>query len=90
MGSEIFKKYDLVWGPVPSAVEIAADPQAQELYTEIAPGLKTMKSPINIEGIDKAKPRMPPAIGEHTDEVLSSIGLTADEIAKMKSRGAAQ
>ncbi len=88
--AEIFKKYDLVWGPVPSATEIAADPQAQEMYTEIAPGLKTVKSPINIEGIDKAKPHMPPAIGEHTDEVLTSIGLTADEIAKLKSRGAAQ
>ena len=54
--SAIFKKYDLVWGPVPSAVEIAKDPQAQEIFTEITPGLKTLKNPLNIEGIEKAHP----------------------------------
>ncbi|MGA3186189.1 MAG: CoA transferase, partial [Bryobacteraceae bacterium] len=53
----IFKQYDLVWGPVPSSVEVAADPQAQEIFTEIAPGLKTIKNPLNIEGIEKAKPQ---------------------------------
>jgi crotonobetainyl-CoA:carnitine CoA-transferase CaiB-like acyl-CoA transferase len=33
----IFKQYDLVWGPVPSAVEVAHDPQAQEIFAEISP-----------------------------------------------------
>jgi crotonobetainyl-CoA:carnitine CoA-transferase CaiB-like acyl-CoA transferase len=86
----IFKKYDLVWGPVPSAIEVANDPQAQEIFTEIAPGLKTIKNPLNIEGIEKAIPQMPPAIGEHTNEVLTSLGLTQDDIAKLIARGAAQ
>jgi len=85
----IFKNYDLVWGPVPSAVEIAQDPQAQEVFTEISPGLKTVKNPLNIEGIEKAQPQMPPAMGEHTREVLSSLGLTTEEIEKMIARGAA-
>jgi crotonobetainyl-CoA:carnitine CoA-transferase CaiB-like acyl-CoA transferase len=88
--STIFKKYDLVWGPVPSATEIAADPQAQEIFAEISPGLKTVKNPLNIEGIEKAHPRMPPAIGEHTHEVLGSLGLTDETIRNMISRGAAQ
>ena len=86
----IFKKYDLVWGPVPSAVEVAHDPQAQEIFTEIAPGLKTIENPLNIEGIEKAKPQMPPAIGEHTREVLTSLGLTEEAVEQMISRGAAQ
>ena len=86
----IFKQYDLVWGPVPSSVEVAADPQAQEIFTEIAPGLKTIKNPLNIEGIEKAKPQMPPAIGEHTTEILTSLGLTKEAIEKMQTRGAAQ
>lgn len=86
----IFKKYDLVWGPVPSAVEVAHDAQAQEFFTEIAPGLQTIESPLNIEGIEKAKPQMPPAIGQHTREVLTSLGLTEEVIDKMISRGAAQ
>jgi crotonobetainyl-CoA:carnitine CoA-transferase CaiB-like acyl-CoA transferase len=88
--AEIFKKYDLVWGPVPSSAEIAEDPQAQEIYTEIAPGMKTIKNPLNIEGIEKAHPKMPPEIGEHTDEVLTSLGLTDESIAEMKTRGAAK
>lgn len=86
----IFKKYDLVWGPVPSAVEVAHDPQAQEVFTEIAPGLKTIKNPLNIEGIEKAKPQMPPVIGEHTREVLISLGLTEETVENMITRGAAQ
>jgi crotonobetainyl-CoA:carnitine CoA-transferase CaiB-like acyl-CoA transferase len=85
----IFKKYDLVWGPVPSAAEVAHDPQAQEIFTEISPGVKTVKNPVNIEGIEKAQPQMPPAMGEHTREVLSSLGLTTEEIEKMIDRGAA-
>jgi crotonobetainyl-CoA:carnitine CoA-transferase CaiB-like acyl-CoA transferase len=86
----IFKKYDLVWGPVPSAIEVAHDAQAQEFFTEIAPGLKTIESPLNIEGIEKAKPQMPPSLGQHTREVLTSIGLSEEAIEKMISRGAAQ
>jgi crotonobetainyl-CoA:carnitine CoA-transferase CaiB-like acyl-CoA transferase len=86
----IFKKYDLVWGPVPSATEIAHDPQAQEIFTEIAPGLKTIKNPLNIEGMEKAAPQMPPAIGEHTTEVLTSLGLTPEQIAALIARGAGQ
>lgn len=86
----IFKKYDLVWGPVPSAVEVAADPQAQLFFADIAPGLKTIRNPLNIEGMEKAEPSMPPGIGEHTREVLSSLGLSDDAIDKMIERGAAK
>jgi crotonobetainyl-CoA:carnitine CoA-transferase CaiB-like acyl-CoA transferase len=86
----ILKKYDLVWGPVPSAIEVAHDAQAQEFFTEIAPGLKTIESPLNIQGIEKAKPQMPPSLGQHTREVLTSIGLSEVAIEKMISRGAAQ
>jgi formyl-CoA transferase len=74
---------------VPSAAEVAHDPQAQEIFTEISPGVKTVKNPVNIEGIEKAQPQMPPAMGEHTREVLSSLGLTTEEIEKMIDRGAA-
>jgi crotonobetainyl-CoA:carnitine CoA-transferase CaiB-like acyl-CoA transferase len=86
----IFKQYDLVWGPVPSSTEVAHDPQAQEIFTEISPGLKTIKNPLNIEGIEKTKPQMPPSIGQHTHEVLTSLGLSAETIQQMLTRGAAQ
>ncbi len=86
----IFRIYDLVWGPDPSAVEVAADPQAQMFFTEIAPGLKTIQNPLNIEGMEKAAPRMPPAIGEHTREVLASLGLDDMAVEQMIQRGAAK
>jgi crotonobetainyl-CoA:carnitine CoA-transferase CaiB-like acyl-CoA transferase len=86
----IFKQYDLVWGPVPSAAEVAVDPQAQEVFAEISPGLKTVKNPLNIEGIEKAQPKMPPGIGEHTNEVLTDLGLSPEAISNMINRGAAQ
>jgi crotonobetainyl-CoA:carnitine CoA-transferase CaiB-like acyl-CoA transferase len=82
----IFKRYDLVWGPVPSAVEVANDPQAQEIFAEISPGLKTIKNPLNIEGIEKVQPRMPPGMGEHTHEVLSSVGISEETVARMLAR----
>jgi crotonobetainyl-CoA:carnitine CoA-transferase CaiB-like acyl-CoA transferase len=85
----IFKRYDLVWGPVPSSSEVAHDPQAQEIFTEISPGLKTIKNPLNIEGIEKAHPQMPPGIGEHTREVLASLGWTPEAIDEMIARRAA-
>ncbi|HVP00564.1 MAG TPA: CoA transferase [Bryobacteraceae bacterium] len=86
----IFKKYDLVWGPVPSANEVATDPQAQIFFSEIAPGLKTIQNPLNIEGMEKAEPSMPPGIGEHTREVLTSLGLDDTAIEQMIQRGAAK
>jgi formyl-CoA transferase len=32
--------------------------------------------------------RPPPALGEHTDEVLAELGFTAAEIAQMRAEGA--
>jgi formyl-CoA transferase len=86
----IFKRLDLVWGPVPSAVEVAADPQAQTFFTELAPGLKTVQNPLNVEGVEKAQPQMAPGIGEHTREVLRGIGMDTEEIDSMIKRGAAK
>jgi crotonobetainyl-CoA:carnitine CoA-transferase CaiB-like acyl-CoA transferase len=31
--------------------------------------------------------RLPPEQGEHSDEILSALGLTADEISELKSAG---
>ena len=42
----------------------------------------TVTSPISVEGQDKVKPRRPPAVGQHSDEVLREAGYDATMIAK--------
>jgi len=32
-----------------------------------------------------SKPVCPPSLGEHSDEVLSSIGISADDLARMRT-----
>jgi crotonobetainyl-CoA:carnitine CoA-transferase CaiB-like acyl-CoA transferase len=88
--TRVFKQHDLVWGPVPSPDEVAADPQlaANGVFAEIEPGLRTVQNPINVEGVAKSKPRMAPGVGEHTREVLRSAGLSEGEIDAMIARGA--
>jgi crotonobetainyl-CoA:carnitine CoA-transferase CaiB-like acyl-CoA transferase len=90
--TRVFKQHDLVWGPVPSPTEVAADPQMAEngVFAEIEPGLRTVQNPIHVEGVAKSKPRMAPEVGEHTREVLRSAGCGEGEIAAMIERGAAR
>jgi formyl-CoA transferase len=87
----VFKEHDLVWGPVPSSVEVAADPQlmANGIFAEITPDLKTVMNPINVQGAPKVAPRMAPEVGQHTREVLSGAGYSEDAITAMIARGAA-
>jgi len=89
--ARILKEYDLIWGPVPPAWDVAHDPQfhANHVFEEIRPGLKTVQNPIRVEGLEKQTPRMAPEIGQHTREVLRDLGYGESEIAKMIERGAA-
>ena len=89
--ARIFKERDLIWGPVPAAWEVARDPQMERdgVFAEIAPGLKTVQNPIQVEGIEKRRPQLGPGIGQHTREILEELGYNAEQIAKMMERGAA-
>ena len=84
----ILKQHDLIWGQVPHSREIATDPQPElnGVYAEIAPGLKTVRNPLNIEGLEKETPRMPPAVGQHTREVLAELGYSEEQIEKLIAR----
>jgi crotonobetainyl-CoA:carnitine CoA-transferase CaiB-like acyl-CoA transferase len=88
---EIFRRHEVIWAPVLSAMEVAGDPQmeANGVFAEIAPGLRTVSNPLNVAGAEKVKPRMAPEVGEHTLEVLRSLGYTDEASADLLRRGAA-
>ncbi len=48
----------------------------------------TVSSPFWILGEDKVAPRAAPSLGEHTDQILRSIGLSQAEIDRLRASGA--
>jgi formyl-CoA transferase len=88
---QIFRRHDLTWALVQSNEEAAQDRQmeANGVFAEIAPGMRTVSSPFLVAGVDKVKPSMAPQVGEHTQEILCSLGYSESEIAELLERGAA-
>jgi len=88
---EIFRRHGVIWGPVPSTEQAARDPQmeANGVFAEIEPGLRTVANPLTVDGVEKVKPRMAPQVGEHTVEVLRAVGVDDDAIRALVERGAA-
>jgi crotonobetainyl-CoA:carnitine CoA-transferase CaiB-like acyl-CoA transferase len=50
-------------------------------------GVPMVGSPIRIDGAREPFGRPSPALGEHTDEVLAELGLSAEQIAEFRTRG---
>jgi len=88
---EIFRQNDVIWGPVPSTQQVSTDEQmeANGVFAEIEPGVKTVMNPLTFDGVERTKPRMAPEIGEHTVEVLQSIGYSEQAIEDLVHRGVA-
>ncbi len=49
---------------------------------------RTVDSPFTVGDVAKTVPRLPPAVGEHSDEVLSEAGFSDAEIASLRDQGA--
>ncbi|MEP4264630.1 MAG: CoA transferase [Parasphingorhabdus sp.] len=73
-------------GPVLSIDEMHADPQtiARDMVPEVdhpvAGTVKTIGAPVKFHGTPAGVKRPAPLLGEHTEEVLSEAGFSADEI----------
>jgi crotonobetainyl-CoA:carnitine CoA-transferase CaiB-like acyl-CoA transferase len=89
--TEIFRQHDVIWGPVPSTEQAALDSQMETngMFPEIEPGLRTVASPLTVAGMEKEKPRLAPEVGEHTVEILKSLGYGQSAIDDMLRRGVA-
>ena len=50
--------------------------------------LMTINSPIWVDGSTKKKPRLPPSVGQHSDEILRGAGFDDAAIAELRATGA--
>ena len=87
---ELFRRNEVVWGPVPSTEEVSRDPQMHlnGVFPEMEPGLHTVNSPINLAGVEKAKPHRGSAVGADTVETLRGLGYGDEAIQQMMQAGA--
>jgi formyl-CoA transferase len=49
--------------------------------------IRTVASPLRLTATPPVLLRAPPALGEHTEEVLAELGLNSAEVAALRSRG---
>ena len=90
---ETLAQVEGVWAPMQSAREVGSDPQAlaNGYLPEVDRGDGTtftlVASPVQF---DETPPTLRPApeAGQHTEEVLLSLGLTWEQIAELKTSGA--
>jgi crotonobetainyl-CoA:carnitine CoA-transferase CaiB-like acyl-CoA transferase len=81
----------LVFGVVGILDDIPSDRQMLEndvLVPFEGDTMLTINSPIWIDGSNKQQPRHPPAIGQHSDEVLREAGFDDAEIQRLRTSGA--
>jgi len=82
-----------VWAPMQSARELASDPQAlangylQEVEGKDGKTFSLVASPVQFDE-RPSTPKPAPDMGEHTEEILLSLGLDWERIAALKADGA--
>jgi len=84
---------DIPCGPINDYAHVFADPQvtAREMMLAIdhpvLGRLRTLGSPIKMSTTPPDATRRAPLLGEHTDELLAEIGLSAEDIAALRVKG---
>lgn len=90
--SERLKKFGVNFSVVQTTEECTRDEHmiANGCFPEVdgTDGIRTIDSPIQVEGMEKVKPQNPPAIGGDTMAELISVGYSEDEIKAMAASGA--
>jgi formyl-CoA transferase len=82
--------------PVREVEEVIADPEVAERGTLVDStyptrgDIKVAGSPVKLSAIarDEMPRRRPPELGEHTEEVLESAGISRERIAQLRAEGA--
>ena len=90
---DLFVNLEVPAGPINTVDKAVADPQvlSRNMVVEIdSPHVgktKDVGSPIKVSGVDQIRYVHPPALGEHTEQVLKSLlGYSAEKIAALKGQ----
>ena len=89
---ELLEEAGVPCGPINTIDQVFADPQVQHLgiATPMTSGkhgkFNIVASPINMEGLSKAIRTPTAEAGEHTEEVLRSIGYSDAKIAELRTK----
>ena len=89
-----FEREDLVWAPIQTIREAAADPLAREVGVFVrvphrsGREIEIVRSPVEFGGRPHDVHAAAPELGEHTEEVLLEQGFTWDEISALREQGA--
>ncbi len=88
----LFEIWDAPWELVKTIHEVATDPQAlangQIFEVEVEDGtrIKLASGPVGFDGqFAPLDPRRAPHLGEHTDEILQSLGIQDAELNRLKA-----
>jgi len=88
-----FRANDVPCGPVLDRPEVRLDPQVQHNGTivdqehPVGGSVRIAKTPATLGATPAPEPHPAPGYGEHTDEVLTSLGLSTGEIAELRAAG---
>ena len=89
--AEWFEKLDaarIPAGPINTISEALADVQAQHRHMiRTMAGMPLIGSPMRIDGDRTDSDLPPPALGEHTEEVLEALALDGSEVERLRSAG---
>lgn len=92
--AEILDEMDIVWSPVQTAAEVAADPQAAAsgAFVDVVAGdgsrFRSVAAPVRFNGADPAAFAAAPGPGADTEAVLRDLGYADSEIADLRARRA--